>query len=31
MDDVIAARLELGKHTESVSAVREAVELLGGS
>jgi hypothetical protein len=28
MDDVIA-RLELGKHTESVSAVREAVELLG--
>jgi hypothetical protein len=28
MDDVIA-RLELGKHTESVSAAREAVELLG--
>ena len=28
MDDVIAAWLELGQHTESVSAVREAVELL---
>jgi hypothetical protein len=28
MDDVMAAWLELGTHTESVSAVREAVELL---
>ena len=28
MDDVMAAWLELGQHTESVGAVREAVELL---
>ena len=28
MDDVMAAWLELGQHTESVSAVREAIELL---
>jgi len=28
MDDVMAAWLELGQHTESVSAVGEAIELL---